>query len=65
MSSRYRIQWEIDLEASSPQEAAREALEIHRDPESIALVFQVINERGRKEGHRGQSAQIDLDRNRG
>jgi hypothetical protein len=42
--SLYRITWEIDIDAESPQEAAERALEIHRDPKSIATVFIVRNE---------------------
>ena len=35
----FRVYWEIDLEANSPRQAAKKALEIHRDPASIATVF--------------------------
>jgi len=37
----YRVVWEIDVEASTPEEAAREALKIQRDPESEAVFFTV------------------------
>lgn len=37
----YRVKWEIDIDADSPQEAARAALKIQRDPSSIATVFDV------------------------
>jgi len=38
----YRVRWEIDgIEADSPLQAARIALGIQRDPESIASVFLV------------------------
>jgi hypothetical protein len=37
----YRVVWEIELYATSPRNAARQALEIHRDPESTATVFDV------------------------
>jgi len=37
----YRVTWVIDLEADSPEEAARKALEIQRDPDSTATVFEV------------------------
>lgn len=40
----YHVIWEIDIHADSPQEAAKKALSIHRDPESIATVFDVIDE---------------------
>jgi hypothetical protein len=42
----YFVTWEIDIEAESPVEAARRALEIHRDPESIATIFIVKDEAG-------------------
>ncbi len=50
----YRITWEIDLDADSPREAAEQALCIHRNPESIATVFDVTDETGHTE-------RIDLD----
>lgn len=37
----YHVLWEIDLEAESPEDAALQALGIHRDPQSIATVFSV------------------------
>lgn len=39
--SHYRVTWDIDLEASTPEMAARKALEIQRNPESTATVFDV------------------------
>ena len=39
--SEYRVKWEIDIEADSPEEAARIALMIQRDQESEALFFEV------------------------
>lgn len=40
--SYYRVVWEIDIEdAETPEEAARKALSIQRDPNSIATVFDV------------------------
>ena len=50
----YRVHWEIDLDADSPREAAEKALTIHRNPESIATVFDVTDETGHTE-------RIDLD----
>lgn len=38
---KFLVTWEIEIEAESPFEAARKALEIHRDPASIATVFDV------------------------
>jgi hypothetical protein len=42
----YQIQWVIEIEASSFHEAARKALEIQRDPDSIATYFTVTNKNG-------------------
>lgn len=38
----YFVQWFIDLDAASPEDAARKALAIQRDPTSLATVFSVI-----------------------
>jgi len=43
----YRVTWTIDLDAESSEEAAQEALEIQRDPESLATHFTVTDEDGR------------------
>ena len=40
-----RVRWEIDLDARTAKEAARKALRIQRDPESIATVFEVRTKR--------------------
>ncbi len=37
----YRVGWVIDIQADSHEQAARKALDIHRDPSSIATVFEV------------------------
>lgn len=42
----YRLTWEIDAEASSPEEAARWAWETMRKPGSTANVFDVTDENG-------------------
>lgn len=42
----YSVNWKIDIEAESPVEAARQALEIHRDINSTATVFDVYDEHG-------------------
>ena len=39
----YVVRWEIELTASSPQEAARLAAEMVRDPDSMATVFVVLD----------------------
>ena len=35
------VRWEINIDAKTPEEAAREALTIMLDPESTATVFDV------------------------
>ena len=42
----YRITWMIDLEAESPEAAARQALAIHRDTQSLATIFDVTDAQG-------------------
>ena len=37
----FKVTWEIEIEADTPEDAARQALAIQRDPESIATVFEV------------------------
>lgn len=39
----YRVVWEIDLDAETPIDAARLALEIQRDPNSLATEFSVLD----------------------
>jgi hypothetical protein len=39
----YLTRWEIDVYADSPEDAARCALEIQRDPTSTATVFEVLD----------------------
>lgn len=46
-SQQYRVVWEIDIVADSAKAAAKKALEIHRDPESLATVFDCWSERGK------------------
>jgi len=41
-----RVIWEIDVDDQDPRQAAIEAQQIMRDPESIATVFTVIDDRG-------------------
>lgn len=45
----YRVEWAIDIEADTPEEAARLALKIQRDPASTATVFTVTDEDGEME----------------
>ena len=45
----YHIVWSIDLDADTHEDAARVALEIQRDPESLAGHVTVIDEDGNKQ----------------
>lgn len=56
----YFVTWEIELTAASPQEAARQALEIQRDPKSWANSFDV---RETTDGGCGHVYHIDLQEN--
>ncbi len=44
----YHITWEIDLDASSPVEAAKEALKTQREAGSEAVVFNVTDGKGKQ-----------------
>lgn len=43
----YLVRWEIDILADTPEEAAKKAFAIQRDPDSVASVFDVISPHGR------------------
>jgi spore germination protein YaaH len=43
----YTVSWTIELDADTPEDAARQALEIHRDPDSWATHFVVVDTTGR------------------
>ena len=51
----YHVMWEIDLDAESPEEAAKMALLIQRDSKSSATVFDVIEH----DGH--ETVRLDLE----
>ena len=42
----YKVTWTIDIVAENAVEAARKAKEIQLDPENLAVVFDVTDERG-------------------
>ena len=46
----YLVTWEIDVEADSPEQAAKEALEIQRDTYSEATYFTVRSSSGEPVG---------------
>lgn len=43
MSKTYRVVWEIDIDADTPLEAAKEAISIQRDKGSEATCFYVVD----------------------
>jgi hypothetical protein len=45
----YVVTWTVDITADSPEAAARKALAMQRDPDSIATVFTVLSETGDSE----------------
>lgn len=51
----YHVIWEIDLDADTPADAARQALAIQRDRFSQAIVFDVI-----EADSNGEAQRIDL-----
>lgn len=53
MQQSYLVSWEIDIIANSPREAAQKALEIQRKADSMAVVFDTIDEKG-------ESVRVDL-----
>lgn len=55
----YRVGWVIDIQADSHEQAARKALDIHRDPSSIATVFEVQRRYG-PGGVVGSVQRVDL-----
>ncbi len=44
MEKEYLVEWAINISAESPEEAAKFALEIQRDPKSLATYFIVTDE---------------------
>lgn len=58
--TKYYIEWMIDVEATSPREAAEEALRIQRNPESIATVFSINRTQDDDDGTTYCQKKIDL-----
>ncbi|MBI4446889.1 MAG: hypothetical protein HY645_13410 [Acidobacteria bacterium] len=60
----YRVVWEIELYACSPREAAQRALEIQRDADSIATVFDVyrLDEDPKRLLTMNEPVRVDLQR---
>lgn len=53
----YIVHWEIDIWAKNEKDAAYQALEIQRDPNSTAMVFDVVD------AARGSGRNIDIGYN--
>lgn len=58
----YRVMWEIDIEATDPETAARRALAIQRDPNSIATVFKVDGDWNIVDVDVGELNRIELEK---
>jgi hypothetical protein len=50
----YLVEWQIEIVAETPEEAARKALIIQRDTTSLATAFDVTDDAG-------DTARIDLE----
>jgi len=50
----YLVEWSIDIDAETPEEAAKLALEVQRDPESQGLFFEVTDDKT------GECVTVDL-----
>ncbi len=57
----FRVTWEIDIDATSPREAAEMALRIQRDVDSIATVFSVTEKRSIVEIDVRPESSIEMD----
>lgn len=42
----YLVEWSIDIDADSPEDAARQALGIQQDPHTTATVFHIYGDDG-------------------
>jgi hypothetical protein len=60
----YVVSWTVELDATSRYEAAKLALEMLRDPDSIATFFGVTPMKGTRQGSLKASAasQVELSR---
>ena len=47
----YRVVWEIEVDAESPEDAAQQALRIQRDSSSLATVFYISENSVAKRNH--------------
>jgi hypothetical protein len=42
----YEVRWVTQVEAESPQEAAKLAAAMQRDPSTLSIVFEVVQQQG-------------------
>lgn len=56
----YRVNWDIDVDAKNPKDAAKQALAIQRDPQSTATSFEVY-EQDLSRGHLGDGLKSLVD----
>lgn len=60
----FEVTWQIDITAATPEQAARVALRMLRDPKSVATVFDVQRMVPAKNGlgmqPRGDSVRVDV-----
>jgi hypothetical protein len=63
----YVVRWTVELTATSRHEAAKIALEMLRDPDSIATFFEVAPAKGTRRGSPKATAasQVELSREDG
>lgn len=54
MNNLYKVTWDIELEADSPDEAAKLCLKWIKDPESVCTIFDVVDIES------GEHTEIDL-----
>ena len=54
----YLVTWEIDIEADTPEDAAREAFFVQRDADSVAMTFEVQEQ---MEVGYGEKVRVDLE----
>jgi phage terminase large subunit-like protein len=58
----YLVTWQMDIEAHSPEEAARKAKAFQRKEDTTADVFEVLEKDGSGEPHRVDLTEIDMER---
>jgi hypothetical protein len=65
MMKTYVVEWSMEFEAETSEDAARQALAVHRNPESIATVFDVLEADGSGEAIRVDVTELDNEAQHG